>query len=114
LIPVNEIANTIHVVYRRKKISMEREVIEFDVVFVGGGPANLSSAIHLTNLVQKYNKDIKDGKPTHYGARTLPCGGYFSIPKLTSDGVMITGDSANLVDSQKLKGLHTSIKSGSS
>lgn len=55
---------------------------------------------------------IKDGKPTHYGARTLPCGGYFSIPKLASDGVMITGDSANLVDSQKLKGLHTAIKSG--
>ncbi len=55
---------------------------------------------------------IKDGKPTHYGARTLPCGGYFSIPKLTSDGLMITGDSANLVDSRKLKGLHTAIKSG--
>lgn len=55
---------------------------------------------------------IRDGTPTHYGARTLPCGGYFSIPKLTSDGLMITGDSANLVDSQKLKGLHTSIKSG--
>jgi electron-transferring-flavoprotein dehydrogenase len=68
--------------------------------------------------LQKYkqhpliNTIIKDGKPTHYGARTLPCGGYFSIPKLTSDGVMITGDSANLVDSQKLKGLHTAIKSG--
>ena len=55
---------------------------------------------------------IKDGKPTHYGARTLPCGGYFSIPKLTSDGVMIIGDSANLVDSRKLKGLHTALKSG--
>ena len=55
---------------------------------------------------------IKDGTPTHYGSRTLPCGGYFSIPKLTSDGVMIIGDSANLVDSQKLKGLHTSMKSG--
>lgn len=68
--------------------------------------------------LQKYkmhpliNSIIKDGKPTHYGARTLPCGGYFSIPKLTSDGVMITGDSANLVDSRKLKGLHTAIKSG--
>jgi electron-transferring-flavoprotein dehydrogenase len=58
------------------------------------------------------NNIIKDGTPTHYGARTLPCGGYFSIPKLTSDGVMIIGDSANLVDSQKLKGLHTAIKSG--
>jgi electron-transferring-flavoprotein dehydrogenase len=55
---------------------------------------------------------IKDGKSTHYGARTLPCGGYFSIPTLTADGVMLTGDSANLVDSRKLKGLHTAIKSG--
>jgi electron-transferring-flavoprotein dehydrogenase len=68
--------------------------------------------------LQKYKQHpfiidiIKDGKPTHYGARTLPCGGFFSIPKLTSDGVMITGDSANLVDSRKLKGLHTAIKSG--
>jgi electron-transferring-flavoprotein dehydrogenase len=68
--------------------------------------------------LQKYklhpliNTIIRDGKPTHYGARTLPCGGYFSIPRLTADGVMITGDSANLVDSQKLKGLHTAIKSG--
>ena len=58
------------------------------------------------------NSIIKDGTPTHYGARTLPCGGYFSIPKLTSDGVMVIGDSANLVDSQKLKGLHTAIQSG--
>jgi len=55
---------------------------------------------------------IKDGKPTHYGAKTIPCGGLFSIPKLTADGLMIIGDSANLVDSRRLKGLHTSIKSG--
>ncbi|HBI15500.1 MAG TPA: electron transfer flavoprotein-ubiquinone oxidoreductase [Desulfobulbaceae bacterium] len=55
---------------------------------------------------------IGDGKPTHFGARTLPCGGYYSIPRLAGDGVMITGDSANLVDSRKLKGLHTSMKSG--
>ena len=58
------------------------------------------------------NNIIKDGKPTHDGARTLPCGGYFSMPKLTSDGVIITGDSANLVDSRKMKGLHNAIKSG--
>ena len=41
---------------------MEREVIEFDVIFVGGGPANLSSAIHLTNLIRKHNEDIETGK----------------------------------------------------
>ena len=40
---------------------MEREVIEFDVVFVGGGPASLSSAIHLTNLIRKHNEDIANG-----------------------------------------------------
>lgn len=55
---------------------------------------------------------IQDGKPTHYGARTIPCGGLYSIPKLASDGLMLIGDSANLVDSRRMKGLHTAIKSG--
>lgn len=55
---------------------------------------------------------VQDGKPTHYGARTIPCGGLYSIPGLTSDGLMIIGDSANLVDSRRMKGLHTAIKSG--
>ncbi len=40
---------------------MERETIEFDIIFVGGGPANLSSAIHLTNLIRKYNDEIEKG-----------------------------------------------------
>lgn len=68
--------------------------------------------------LQKYKQHpfiygiIKDGTPTHYGARTIPCGGYFSVPKLASDGIMIIGDSANLVDSRKLKGLHMAMKSG--
>ena len=39
-------------------------------------------------------------------------GGYFSIPKLTFDGGMIVGDSANLFISQKIKGIHVAMKSG--
>lgn len=58
------------------------------------------------------NRIIQDGKPTHYGAKTIPCGGFFSIPRLAADGLMLIGDAANLVDSRKLKGLHTAIKSG--
>ena len=55
---------------------------------------------------------IKDGKLAQYGAKTAPVGGYFTIPKLTFDGGMLVGDSANLFISQKIKGVHVAMKSG--
>ena len=36
-------------------MKQERESIEFDIVFVGAGPANLASAIHLQRLVKRHN-----------------------------------------------------------
>ncbi|NNL76566.1 MAG: electron transfer flavoprotein-ubiquinone oxidoreductase, partial [Desulfobacterales bacterium] len=36
-----------------------REALEFDVLFVGGGPANLAGAIHLMNLAQQAEKEIE-------------------------------------------------------
>ena len=36
-----------------------REALEFDVLFVGGGPANLAGAIHLMNLAQQAGKEIE-------------------------------------------------------
>ena len=35
---------------------MEREVLEFDVQFVGAGPAGLAGAIHLANRVARHNE----------------------------------------------------------
>ena len=35
---------------------MERESLEMDVVFVGAGPANLSGALHLSNLISQHNE----------------------------------------------------------
>jgi electron-transferring-flavoprotein dehydrogenase len=58
------------------------------------------------------SKIIEGGKLTQYGAKTAPVGGHFSIPKLTFDGGLLVGDSANLFISQKIKGVHVAMKSG--
>jgi electron-transferring-flavoprotein dehydrogenase len=34
------------------------------------------------------------------------------MPQLTSDGVMIIGDSAGMLNGERLKGIHTAIKAG--
>src|SRR5262249_59583792 len=55
---------------------------------------------------------LRGGKMIRYGAKTFPYGGWFSMPQLAGNGWMIVGDSASLVNSQRLKGIHLAIKSG--
>jgi electron-transferring-flavoprotein dehydrogenase len=55
---------------------------------------------------------LEGGKVVSYGAKTIPEGGYFSMPKLATDGALICGDSAGMVAMPKLKGVHYAIKSG--
>jgi electron-transferring-flavoprotein dehydrogenase len=55
---------------------------------------------------------LEGGKMIRYGAKTVPYGGWFSIPPLAGNGWMIVGDSAGLLNSQRLKGIHLAIKSG--
>ncbi|MFP5520523.1 MAG: 4Fe-4S dicluster domain-containing protein [Bdellovibrionia bacterium] len=57
-------------------------------------------------------KMIKGGKVISYGGKTLPAGGYYSMPKLFGEGWLVVGDSASMVDVQKLKGIHLAMKSG--
>lgn len=57
---------------------------------------------------------IKGGKVVTYGGKTLPAGGWYSMPKLFGDGWMVCGDSASMVDVQKLKGIHLAMKAGMS
>jgi len=57
-------------------------------------------------------KILEGGKLVRYGAKTVPYGGWYSMPQSCVDGGLIVGDSASLLNSQRLKGIHTAIKSG--
>jgi len=60
-------------------------------------------------LVQSY---IKGGEVMTYGAKTIPEGGYWSVPKPYAEGALIVGDSAGLVNVKQLKGIQYAMKSG--
>ncbi len=55
---------------------------------------------------------LEGGTMLHYGAKAIPDAGYYSIPKLYHDGLMLCGDSAGMLDPSRLKGIHLAIKSG--
>jgi electron-transferring-flavoprotein dehydrogenase len=55
---------------------------------------------------------LEGGELVRYGAKTVPYGGWYSMPRSYVDGGLIIGDSASLLNSQRLKGIHTAIKSG--
>ena len=58
------------------------------------------------------SKILKGGKMVEYGAKTLPEGGLYAIPRLYVDNALIVGDSAGLVAMPALKGIHLAIRSG--
>ena len=68
-----------------------------------------------TEFVSRF---IEGGKVVEAGAKMIPEGGYFALPRcqktgsIGKDNVIITGDAAGFVDMQKIKGLHNAIYSG--
>src|SRR5262252_4467159 len=55
---------------------------------------------------------LEGGKLVRYGAKSLPYGGWYAMPRNFVDGGLIVGDAGSFLDSQKLKGIHLAIKSG--
>jgi electron-transferring-flavoprotein dehydrogenase len=103
---------------------------EYGGGWVYGGKDNIVSLGFVTGLdyrdprldphhvLQEFKKHplvsqlLAEGKMIRYGAKSLPYGGWWAIPPLAGDGWMIIGDSAGLLNSQRLKGIHLAIKSG--
>jgi electron-transferring-flavoprotein dehydrogenase len=57
-------------------------------------------------------KLLDGGKMSFYGAKAIPEGGWWSMPRSWGDGFLIVGDSAGTLNSQRLKGIHLGMKSG--
>ena len=58
-------------------------------------------------------KILEGGKRVAWGAKTIPSGGYWSMPKrLSSPGMVICGDAAGMVNIPTLKGIHYAMHSG--
>ena len=55
---------------------------------------------------------LEKGKLLAYGAKAIPEGGYYSMPRFYGDGFLIVGDAASFLNSARLKGAHLAIKSG--
>jgi electron-transferring-flavoprotein dehydrogenase len=55
---------------------------------------------------------IRGGKVLQQGAKTLAAGGLYTMPRLAVDGAVFVGDSASMLNVQRLKGIHTAMKSG--
>jgi len=56
---------------------------------------------------------LEGGEMVEWGAKTIPEGGYYSLPeRMSGDGLLLVGDAAGLVDVPSLKGIHYAMKSG--
>jgi electron-transferring-flavoprotein dehydrogenase len=55
---------------------------------------------------------LAGGKPVAYGAKAIPEGGWWAMPKLSADGLLLAGDSGGFLNGARLKGIHLAIKSG--
>jgi electron-transferring-flavoprotein dehydrogenase len=55
---------------------------------------------------------LDGGKMLRYGAKSLPYGGWYAMPRNYVAGGLIIGDSGSFLDSQRLKGVHLAMKSG--
>jgi electron-transferring-flavoprotein dehydrogenase len=55
---------------------------------------------------------LEGGTRVAWGAKAIPEGGYWAMPRLTAPGLVLCGDAAGMVNVPTLKGIHYAIHSG--
>jgi electron-transferring-flavoprotein dehydrogenase len=84
-------------------------VIDLEYADATTSAHDLLQQFKLHPLVKKI---LEGGERVGWGAKALPGGGYWSMPKLSMPGAVIVGDAGGMVDTVALKGVHHSILSG--
>jgi electron-transferring-flavoprotein dehydrogenase len=84
-------------------------VIDLEYADATTSAHDLLQTFKLHPLVRKI---LEGGERVGWGAKALPGGGYWSMPKVAFPGGVLVGDSAGMVDTVALKGVHHCIKSG--
>jgi electron-transferring-flavoprotein dehydrogenase len=60
-----------------------------------------------------YRPYVAGGEMVEWGAKTIPEGGFYSLPsRRHGDGLVVLGDAAGFVDVPSLKGIHYAMQSG--
>ena len=72
-------------------------------------PHDVLQEFKLHPLVRKI---LEGGKRVGWGAKAIPEGGYWAMPRLHAPGMVICGDAGGMVNVPRLKGIHYAIKSG--
>jgi electron-transferring-flavoprotein dehydrogenase len=55
---------------------------------------------------------LEGGERVSWGAKAIPAGGYWAMPKLSAPGTVLVGDAAGMLNLAALKGVHYAIKAG--
>ena len=81
--------------------------------------AGYRNALDVHVLLQKLKQHplfrplLEGGEMVEWGAKTIPEGGYYAIPRRRhGDGALIAGDAAGFVEVASLKGIHYAMHSG--
>jgi electron-transferring-flavoprotein dehydrogenase len=84
-------------------------VIDLDYADATTSAHDLLQLFKTHSLVRKI---LDGGERVAWGAKAIPAGGYWSMPKLSMPGAVLVGDAGGMVNLAALKGVHYAIKSG--
>ena len=74
---------------------------------------DVHEALQRMKLHPLFRQYLEDGEMVEWGAKTIPEGGFYSVPKRRhGDGLIIVGDAAGYVEVASLKGIHYAMHSG--